>query len=152
MTRQWRKRSSVAPLRIRATEIRDKEGQQAEAAGEETNMENHKERGALIQAYVRAKWTDKSDQSQIIELSGQLGREVMQRVNALGLDAEKLLEVTADEALSRLEMLENEALLEDAGGRAAAIRQQPQRTGAPAPADRPGLGGRRDAPGRPGRR
>ena len=110
-------------------------------------MENYKDTGALIQAYVRAKWLDRSDQSQILRLGGQLGREVMQTVNALGFDAEKLLEVTADGALSRLQILENEALLEDAGVRASSKQTGQWKDGRGTPKN-----ARPSAPGRQGRR
>jgi hypothetical protein len=123
MTRQWRKKwpvtpngkSGAPPSPSSQSVLPHKEDQQTKNTGEKIGMENREDTGALIHAYVRAKWLDKGNESQILQLSRQLGREVLQRINALGFDAEKLLEVPADEALSRLQTLENEALHEDAG-------------------------------------
>ncbi len=88
-----------------------------------------REMGSLLQAYARAKKENGSDQSEeVVRLSGLLGRELMRRVDALGFDADRLLEVAPEEALAVLDLLESEAALEDAGASAKGPTTEGART------------------------
>lgn len=90
-----------------------------------TDQKDKRGVGSLLQAYARAKKMDGAGQSaEVVRLSGMLGRELMQRVDTLGFDADRLLEVAPDAALETLETLESATVAEDAsaGTRGAGSR------------------------------
>jgi len=69
--------------------------------------------GAIVQAYARAKWRGEHDPTKSAAIGAQLDPELRNRVDMLGFDAEKLLDLDPGEVLARIEALEREALLED---------------------------------------
>jgi hypothetical protein len=93
------------------------------------------------------------------ELAGNLGRALVDRIDALGSDADRLLRIDPAAVLAEIAALEREAAREDAGAASAAARTRAQedalgtgRAQAPARSDiarsrRPG-----PAAGRRGRR
>lgn len=78
--------------------------------------------GELIHAYARARWSGEPHKDAADALGARLGRDLRNRIDVLGLDAERLLTATPAEALSRLEALEREAMLEDSGANARAAK------------------------------
>lgn len=80
--------------------------------------------GLLVQAYAHARFYGPRGES-VAEAHGQeLDAVLKERVDALGIDLKRLLDVPPEKVLSRLVALEREAQLEDAGVRpqAAATR------------------------------
>lgn len=82
--------------------------------------------GAVIQAYARARWGDEPDESLVAELEANLDPDLCDRIDVLGLDGKRLLDVGAEAALAELEKLERAAAQEDARvvGAADRIRAQ----------------------------
>ncbi|MBN2702294.1 MAG: hypothetical protein ACPW60_14015 [Methylohalobius sp. ZOD2] len=80
--------------------------------------------GALIQSYVRAKWGCLPDDGAGTDLSLALGPELRDRIDILGLDGERLLDVAPAAVLAELELLEREAAREDALTAATVARAQ----------------------------
>lgn len=80
--------------------------------------------GELVQAHIRAKWGDGARRPDNARLTPAL----RERVDALGFDCERLLDVAADEVLDRLSALEREATQEDARalGAAASVHAREQ--------------------------
>ena len=79
---------------------------------------NRTKLGALMQTYALR--SDNSDASE------GLDRELRHRIDALGIDAERLLTVGPADALKELEALERQAALEDAGANEVARRIRAQ--------------------------
>jgi len=69
--------------------------------------------GALIQAYLRSRWGDEHEASEVGRMAAAIEPELKDRVDILGLDGEALLEVQAEAVLAKLEALERAAALED---------------------------------------
>lgn len=86
-------------------------------------MEDHA-LGDLIHAYTRARWRGDGQKQDADDLGARLGRSLRDRIDVLGLDAERLLTAAPAEALSRLEALEQEAMLEDSGANARAAKSR----------------------------
>lgn len=80
--------------------------------------------GELIHAYARARWSGGAHKQAADDLGARLGRSLRDRIDVLGLDAERLLTAAPAEALSRLEALEQEAMLEDSGANARAAKSR----------------------------
>jgi hypothetical protein len=78
--------------------------------------------GDLIHAYARARWSRDADVHAATDLGVRLGRELRDRIDVLGMDAERLLTAPPADALSRLEALEKEAMLEDASASSRAAK------------------------------
>ncbi|MEY6432504.1 hypothetical protein ABC977_08815 [Thioalkalicoccus limnaeus] len=70
--------------------------------------------GALIQAYLLARWGEEPDASALTELAAGLEPGLRDRIDVLGLDGERLLDVGAEAVLAELESLERAAAREDA--------------------------------------
>lgn len=85
--------------------------------------------GRLVLDYVRAKWCRPGATRSAKEIAHELDPELRERVDLLGNDDELLLEVLPEEVLDRIDELEREAELEDAGviGRANEIRHIEER-------------------------
>ena len=93
--------------------------------------------GDLIHAYARARWGGGADGESADNLGARLGRDLRHRIDVLGSDAERLLTTDPADALTRLEALEKEAMLEDASAtsRAAKVHARGEvRAGEPAKA------------------
>jgi hypothetical protein len=78
--------------------------------------------GDLIHAYARARWSGDANEQAANDLGGRLGRDLRDRIDVLGMDAERLLTATPADALMRLEALEKEAMLEDASAPSQAAK------------------------------
>lgn len=81
-----------------------------------------KQPGAMIQAYVRTRWGDATDVALVARSEAGLEPELRNRIDILGFDAERLLNVDAAAVLIELEKLEQAAAREDARVAAAANR------------------------------
>jgi hypothetical protein len=90
---------------------------------------NTTEIGALMQDYLRARWGRTPDKEAAEELGGRLDRALRNRLDVLGADAERLLDIEPARMMTELEALEREAALEDADAESAARRTQAQETG-----------------------
>jgi hypothetical protein len=115
--------------------------------------------GDLIHAYARARWGSDAGEDSADDLGVRLGRDLRHRIDVLGSDAERLLTADPADALTRLEALEKEAMLEDASAssRAANVHARGEmRTGdqakAPARDHRTRFGKPREPAGPAGRR
>ena len=82
--------------------------------------------GAMIQAYVRARWGDAPDMPSVAELEASLEPGLSDRIDILGLDGKRLLDVGAEATLAELEKLERAAAREDARVMGAADRIRAQ--------------------------
>jgi hypothetical protein len=80
--------------------------------------------GDLIHAYARARWGGGVNGESADDLGSRLGRDLRYRIDVLGSDAERLLNSNPADALARLEALEKEAMLEDAGVTSRAVKVQ----------------------------
>jgi hypothetical protein len=78
--------------------------------------------GDLIHAYARARWGGDVNGESADDLGSRLGRDLRHRIDVLGSDAERLLNADPGDALARLEALEKEAMLEDAGATSRAVK------------------------------
>jgi hypothetical protein len=78
--------------------------------------------GALMQTYASTKRLQRSDNRDAGGSGAGLERELCHRIDALGIDAERLLIVDPADALKELEALERQAAQEDAGADKAASR------------------------------
>jgi hypothetical protein len=78
--------------------------------------------GDLIHAYARARWGGNADRESADDLGARLGRDLRHRIDVLGSDAERLLTADPADALTRLEALEREAMLEDASATSRAAK------------------------------
>jgi hypothetical protein len=78
--------------------------------------------GDLIHAYARARWGGDADRESADDLGARLGRDLRHRIDVLGSDAERLLTADPADALTRLEALEKEAMLEDASATSRAAK------------------------------
>ena len=93
--------------------------------------------GDLIHAYARARWGGDAGKESADDIGVRLGRDLRRRIDMLGSDAERLLTADPADALTRLEALEREAMLEDANAtsRAAKVHARGEaRVGDPAKA------------------
>lgn len=90
---------------------------------------NTTEIGALMQDYLRARWGRTPDKEAAEELGARLERTLRNRLDMLGADAERLLDIEPARVMAELEALEREAALEDAGAEPAARRTQGQEAG-----------------------
>nr|MBS0021316.1 hypothetical protein [Gammaproteobacteria bacterium] len=70
---------------------------------------NEEQPGALIQAYLPARWGDTPDDGAAIGPGARLDDGLRDRVDQLGVDGERLLQVSAAQVLAELERLEREA-------------------------------------------
>lgn len=70
--------------------------------------------GAMIQAYLRAHWSDDPDEAAMARSGEGLEPRLRDRIDILGLDGERLLDVGAEAVLVELEKLEQAAAREDA--------------------------------------
>ena len=80
--------------------------------------------GALVQAYVKAKLGNAPNETEADNLAVSLDPQLKERVDILGFEGETLLNVAADEVLSMLARLENQAAREDARVHKTATRVQ----------------------------
>ena len=78
--------------------------------------------GDLIHAYARARWGGGANGESADDLGLRLGRDLRHRIDVLGSDAERLLTADPADALTRLEALEKEAMLEDASATSRAAK------------------------------
>lgn len=78
--------------------------------------------GDLIHAYARARWSGDANEQAADDLGLRLGRDLRDRIDVLGMDAERLLTAMPADALIRLEALEKEAMLEDASASSRAAK------------------------------
>jgi hypothetical protein len=78
--------------------------------------------GDLIHAYARARWGGDANAESADDLGLRLGRDLRHRIDVLGSDAERLLNADPADALTRLEALEKEAMLEDASATSRAVK------------------------------
>jgi hypothetical protein len=78
--------------------------------------------GALIHAYARSRWSGDANEQAADDLGARLGRDLRDRIDVLGMDADRLLTATPADALVRLEALEKEAMLEDASASSQAAK------------------------------
>ena len=77
--------------------------------------ERREQKGELIQEYVRTKWSRAGSADRAEALGQRLGSALRSRIDALGTDGEKLLEVVPASIIQKLEELERQAALEDQG-------------------------------------
>lgn len=123
-----------------------------------TTSANDRKLGSAIQAYVRARWDKSASRADAQAPVCQIDRKLQARIDALGFDAERLLDVPTEDTMSALETLEHEALMEDAGAQSgvAQVRQQEERQfqdATEAAPSQPGVHSRRNhPPGRHGHR
>lgn len=73
------------------------------------------ETGAVIQAYIRARMEGLATDTVRDEAAETLPGSLLERIDALGVDQERLLDVPPGNVTAMLEALEREAELEDAG-------------------------------------
>jgi hypothetical protein len=79
--------------------------------------------GTLIQAYLREKRRPQvADEERLRRIAAQLDVKLKERIDALGLDGERLLLVQPSEVMRQIQAMEREASLEDARAAAAAAR------------------------------
>jgi len=71
--------------------------------------------GELVQEYVRLKGTRGCPPERANSIGQDLGRALRSRIDVLGIDGERLLDVAQSEVLQNLEELEKQAALEDSG-------------------------------------
>jgi hypothetical protein len=71
--------------------------------------------GEVVQTYVRAKWKRPGTQMSAQESARHLDPDLRARIDLLGTDDERLLEVPPESVVAKIEELEQEAALEDAG-------------------------------------
>lgn len=71
--------------------------------------------GRIVQEYARARWGREPDRAAADRLTPLLARELRDRVDALGIDVERLLKVEPHSVIGELEALEEETVLENAG-------------------------------------
>jgi len=83
------------------------------------------QKGMAIQAYVRSKRRRAAPAGQAPDPGDGLDRETRQRIDALGLDDERLLEVAASEVMHRLAAIEAAAVSEDIRAARIAARMSP---------------------------
>jgi len=83
---------------------------------------DHPVTGRLVQKYVRAKSGRGDLKSAADEIGRSLDPVLRSRVDFLGVDDERLLEVEAEAVMATIEELERNALLEDAGVIERAVR------------------------------
>lgn len=89
---------------------------------------NNTKLGTLAQAYAAARWSHRPDAGDAARIGDSLDSALRDRIDALGLDAERLLAVTPDHVLHELQALEKEAILEDAGALRSASRARATET------------------------
>lgn len=65
-----------------------------------------KRQGALIKQYVRAKWRGLANTDEVKLIGQRLDPKVRDRIDAIGMDDQELLQVPDDAVLARLEELE----------------------------------------------
>jgi hypothetical protein len=92
---------------------------------------NGKDFGPIIQDYVRAKWGRGDKTLTAEELGRKLDPALRERIDLLGVDDEKLLNVKPEDVIGRIEALERDALREDSqvGVHKRSFSHVPQPTG-----------------------
>ncbi|MEQ8349176.1 MAG: hypothetical protein RIB84_06945 [Sneathiellaceae bacterium] len=80
------------------------------------------ELGALIQAYIRTRWSEPAASGGGDQPSAQPDAELRERLEVLGLDALKLLRIAPGAVPGELRLLEQQSMQEDARALAAAGR------------------------------
>ncbi|MEX2643995.1 MAG: hypothetical protein WD270_11100 [Acetobacterales bacterium] len=85
-----------------------------------SNTQEH-ESGATIQAYVRARMQGHATAADRARVAEMLPSCLRARIDALGVDRERLLAVAPEDVTAALEALEREAELEDAGIRPRSV-------------------------------
>jgi hypothetical protein len=71
--------------------------------------------GELVQKYIRLRWNRASSREVAQAVGQQLEPALRSRIDVLGTDAEELLNVAADSVIQKLQILEEQAALEDRG-------------------------------------
>ena len=69
----------------------------------------------LVQEYLRFKWKRAGSSGMVHQLGQQLAPALRSRIDVLGTDGEKLLDVAPASVMHKLEELEQQAALEDSG-------------------------------------
>jgi hypothetical protein len=87
--------------------------------------ERTKQKGELVQAYVRIKWRRGGSADGAEEIGQRLGLALRSRIDALGTDGDQLLEVLPTSIMQKLEELERQAALEDQGMSKLASERSP---------------------------
>lgn len=87
---------------------------------------NGAELGELIQSYTRVRWGSGRNGREADRLGASLDRDLRDRIDLLGIDAEQLLSVDSDQVLSELRSLEKEGIQEDANARPMAKKIRTQ--------------------------
>jgi hypothetical protein len=77
--------------------------------------ERSEQKGELVQEYVRTKWSRAGSADRAEAIGQRLGSALRSRIDALGTDGEKLLEVVPASIIQKLEELERQAAIEDQG-------------------------------------
>lgn len=83
---------------------------------------NEQQIGSVVQAYVKAKFGDSPDEALASCLGAYLDPQLKERVDILGFEGEKLLDVDTPEVLATLAQLEDQAAREDAHVRKVAVQ------------------------------
>jgi DNA polymerase/3'-5' exonuclease PolX len=73
------------------------------------------ETSELVQEYLRCKWKRAGSSGMVHQLGQQLGPALRSRIDVLGTDGEKLLDVAPALVMHKLEELEQQAAVEDSG-------------------------------------
>lgn len=79
--------------------------------------------GAAIQSYVHARWGERGDRGTATAVQ-PLDADLRERLDALGMDGERLLGIPTGQVMEALRSLEQLALLEDDAAAAAAAQQR----------------------------
>jgi hypothetical protein len=77
--------------------------------------ERSEQKGELVQEYVRTKWSMAGSADKAEAIGHRLGSALRSRIDALGTDGEKLLQVVPASIIQKLEELERQAAIEDQG-------------------------------------
>ncbi len=78
-------------------------------------LESEGATGELVQKYIRLRWSRASSREMAQAAGQQLDPALRSRIDALGTDAEELLNVAPDSVIQKLQGLEEQAALEDRG-------------------------------------
>ena len=73
------------------------------------------ETSELVQEYLRFKWKRAGSSEMVHQLGQQLAPALRSRIDVLGSDGEKLLDVAPASVMHKLEELEQQAAVEDSG-------------------------------------
>lgn len=106
-----------------------------------------KDRDALVQAYAGARWGRSANSLEAARIGQSLERSLRDRIDALGIDGQRLLKVHPADVMAELVTLETEALLEDSSARMKAARLRTGEDGFRDDRDRGGREGNRGTPG-----